>query len=398
MTVERVIVVGGGIGGLSFALGLQRRGIAVSVYERASELREVGAGIIMQPNGRKGLVDLGVDEAVAAVSSRPATLHSCDYATGAILSAVPNEQIAQRFGLASLAVHRGDLHTVLLAAVRANDADAVNAAHEFVALDQDADGVTVRFANGHTDRAPLLVGADGNGSAVRSFVFGGQPARFNGQVAFRAVLPSDLTPPIVRERELGMHRGPGRYLLYYSLRRGELMNLIGCGQTDTWEEEGWSIPATTDQFLDDYADFAPHLLDLIRAVPDGSLFKWGLYDRDPLEHWTSGRVAMLGDAAHPMTPFLGQGAAMAVEDAVVLARALASCNDPAEAWPVYQAVRGERGNNVARWSLEEGRALQDPTIPNRGAAGYGLLDYDPATVALEDAERRSGRSDPAAED
>lgn len=382
MVVDRVAVVGGGIGGLSFALALQRRGIAVTVYERASELREIGAGIIMQPNGRNGLVDLGVDDAVAAVSSCPTILHGCDYATGEVLSAVPNDHIAERFGLPSLAVHRGDLHAVLLTAVRANDPDAVHAAHEFVALDQDADEVTIRFANGTMDRASLVVGADGNGSAVRSFVFPGEPARFNGQVAFRAVLPSEVVPSVVRDRELAMHRGPGRYLLYYALRRGELMNLIGCGYTDTWEEEGWSIPATSAQFLDAYADFAPHLLDLIRAVPAGALFKWGLYDREPLEAWTSGRVAILGDAAHPMTPFLGQGAAMAVEDAVVLARALAASGTLAQAFETYQNVRCERGNNVARWSLEEGRALQDPTISNRGAVGYGLLDYDPATVPV----------------
>jgi salicylate hydroxylase len=158
--------------------------------------------------------------------------------------------------------------------------------------------------------------------------------------------------------------------------------MIGCGRTDAWEEEGWSIPATNAQFLDAYADFAPHLLDLIRAVPDGALFKWGLYDRVPLEAWTSGRVAMLGDAAHPMTPFLGQGAAMAVEDAVVLARALEASSTLTQAFEVYQAVRCERGNNVARWSLEEGRALQDPTIPSRGAIGYGLLEYDPAAVPV----------------
>jgi salicylate hydroxylase len=382
VVVDRIVVVGGGIGGLSSALALQRRGIPVTVYERATELREIGAGIVMQPNGRKGLVDLGVDDAVAAVSCCPTVLHACDYATGEVVSAVPNARVAERFGTPSLAVHRGDLHSVLLAAVRANDPAAVHAGHEFVALDQDADGVTVRFANGVSDRAPLVVGADGNGSAVRSFVFRGEPARFNGQVAFRAVLPAEVVPPIVRERELAMHRGPGRYLLYYALRRGELMNLIGCGRTDTWEEEGWSIPATTTQFLDGYADFAPHLRDLIRAVPDGALFKWGLYDRAPLERWTSGRVAMLGDAAHPMTPFLGQGAAMAVEDAVVLGRALAAAGTWAEALDAYQAVRCERGNNVARWSLEEGRALQDPTISNRGAAGYSLLDYDPAAVPI----------------
>ena len=382
MTVERVVVVGGGIGGLSLALGLQRRGIAVTVYERASELREIGAGIIMQPNGRNGLVDLGVDEAVAAVSSCPKVFHACDYATGEVLGERPNAGFAEMYGLPSLAVHRGDLHAVLLAAVRANDADAVHAGHEFVALDQDADGVTARFANGVSDTSPLVVGADGNGSAVRTEVFGGEPARFNGQVAFRALIPLDLVPPIVRERELGMHRGPGRYLLYYTLRGGELMNLIGCGQTDVWEQEGWSIPATTAQFLADYDDFAPHLLDLIRSVPDGELFKWGLYDRQPAPTWTSGRVAIMGDAAHPMTPFLGQGAAMAVEDAVVLARAIAGAGDVTEALDTFQSVRRERGNDVARWSWEEGRALQDPTIANKGAAGYGLLDYNPATVPL----------------
>ncbi|MGH1488128.1 MAG: FAD-dependent monooxygenase [Acidimicrobiales bacterium] len=381
-TVDRVIVVGGGIGGLSLALGLQRRGIAVSVYERASELREIGAGIILQPNGRNGLVDLGVDAAVEAVSSCPIVFHGCDYATGEVLTSTPSARVAENFGLPALAVHRADLHSAILAAVRANDPHAVQAAHEFVSLDQDEGGVTVRFANGATDRACLVVGADGNGSAVRSFVFGSERATFNGQVAFRAVLPIDDVPAIVRERELAMHRGPDRYLLYYSLRGGKLMNLIGCGRTDEWEEEGWSIPATAAQFLDAYSDFAPHLLDLIIAVPDDDLFKWGLYDREPLETWTSGRVAMLGDAAHPMTPFLGQGASMAIEDAVVLARAIEGSDSVATALKRYEAARVERGNNVARWSWEEGKALQNPAIKNKGAVGYGLLTYDPAAVPV----------------
>ena len=382
MATDRVLVVGGGIGGLSFALGLQRRGIGVSVYERASELKEIGAGILLQSNGRRGLVDLGVDAAVEAVSSCPTVLYGCDYANGEILGQTTNARIAENFGFSALAVHRGDLHAALLAAVRDNDPAAVHAAHEFESLEQDDDGVTVRFTNGATDRAAMVVGADGNGSAVRSFVFPGEPATFNGQVAFRAVLPMEVVPDIVQERELAMQRGPDRYLLYYSLRGGELLNLIGCGRTDEWEEEGWSIPATAQQFLDAYSDFAPHLLDLIRAVPDEGLFKWGLYDRPPLESWTAGRVAMLGDAAHPMTPFLGQGASMAIEDAVVLARSIAASSTVTEAFERYEAVRRDRGNNVARWSWDEGRALQDPTIQNRGAAGYGLLDYDPAAVPV----------------
>lgn len=382
MKLDQVVVIGGGIGGLSLALALQRREIAVTVYERATELREIGAGIIMQPNGRRGLRDLGVDAAVESVSSSPSMFHGCHYATGEVLSSRSSAAMAERYGLSSLAVHRGDLHAVLLAAVRANDASAVREGHAFVSLDQDVDGATAHFANGASVRAPLIVGADGNGSAVRSHVFPGEPATFNGQVAFRAVLPSDRVSSIVRERELGMYRGPGRYVLYYPLRGGELTNLIGCGQTNEWEAEGWSLPATTEQFLDAYADFAPHLLELIGAVDDGDLFKWGLYDRKPLESWTSHRVAMLGDAAHPMTPFLGQGAAMAVEDAVVLARSVEMSDTVSQALQRYQATRSERGNNVALWSWEEGRALQDPTIQNRGAAGYGLLDYDPARVEI----------------
>ena len=161
------------------------------------------------------------------------------------------------------------------------------------------------------------------------------------------------------------------------------MNLIGCGRTETWEEEGWSIPATNAQFLEAYSDFAPHLLDLIRAVPDGALFKWGLYDRAPLDSWTLGRVAVMGDAAHPMTPFLGQGAAMAVEDAVVLARSLEASSTVTQAFAAYESARCQRGNNVARWSLEEGQALQDPTIASKGATGYGLLEYDPSTVPVQ---------------
>jgi salicylate hydroxylase len=192
-------------------------------------------------------------------------MHGYDYATGEVVASRPNAQVAKTHGVASLAAHRGDLHAAILAAVRANDPEAVHPGHEFVSLEQDDDGVTVRFANGTTDRAPLVVGVDGNGSAIRSFVFGGEPATFNGQVAFRALIPIQAVPAIVRGREMAMHRGPDRYLLYYALQGGTLMNLIGCDRSDVWEE---------------------------------------------------------------------------------------------------------------------GQALQNPSIENRGAAGYGLLDYDPATVPV----------------
>ena len=179
-----------------------------------------------------------------------------------------------------------------------------------------------------------------------------------------------------------MHAGPKRYLLHYPLRGGRIMNLIGCGQAAAWEEEGWAIPATNEEFAEAYADFAPDLVELIHNIPPGALFKWGLRDRDPLKSWVLGRVAMLGDAAHPMTPFLGQGACIAIEDALLLGRAFAASASVTEALRRYEDARKERGTNVQLWSREEGLALQDPTLPRRSAVDRGLLDYNPASVSV----------------
>jgi salicylate hydroxylase len=189
-------------------------------------------------------------------------------------------------------------------------------------------------------------------------------------------------PARLRELRMAMNPSPKRYVLHYPLRGGRIMNVIGCGQSDAWEEEGWSIPAENEAFASAYADFAPDIVELIRAIPPGALFKWGLRDREPLEQWVYGRVAMLGDAAHPMTPFLGQGACLALEDALLLGRAFAVAADPLEALHRYEAARKPRGNAVQLASREEGRALQDPSIPRRAAVDRGLLEYDPVTTPV----------------
>jgi salicylate hydroxylase len=380
--VRQIIVIGAGIGGLAAGLALQRRGFRVAVYERASEIREIGAGVVIAPNARRALRDLGVDAALEAMSCSVSVLHTCHYATGEITRTNQNDQIIARQGMGVLQVHRGDLHTLLMEAVRANDPQALRPGHAFASLEQDPSGVSVTFANGASDRADVVIGADGNASAVRSFLFPGEAPRFNGQVAFRALVPDELVPPSVRQRQLAMHPAPRRYLLHYPLRGGRLMNLIGCGQSAAWEAEGWALPATNEEFERHYCDFSPELLTLIRNVPTGELFKWGLRDREPLKTWTSGRVTMLGDAAHPMTPFLGQGACMAIEDALLLGRAFAASETIDEALRRYEAARKPRGTNVQLWSREEGQALQDPTRQRYTALDRGLYDYDPVTVAV----------------
>ena len=378
----KVIVIGGGIGGLTAALALQRRGFDVVVYERARAFGEIGAGLIVTANARRALRDLGVDSELEAKSSCVPVTYSCDYATGEVVGKRTREQIVEEYGIATLQVHRADLHGVLLEGVRANAPHSLRPAHEFVALEQDSSGVCVSFSNGTSDKADAVIGADGNASAVRSFLFPGEPTDFNGQVAYRALVPGHLVPQPTRQLQMGMHRAPRRYLLHYPLRGGRIMNVIGCGQAANWEEEGWSIPATNEEFAEAYSDFAPHLVALIRNIPQGALFKWGLRDRDPLKSWVVERVAMLGDAAHPMTPFLGQGACMAVEDGLVLGRAFSASSSVVEALGRYEAARKERGTAVQLWSREEGLALQDPSRAQHSAVDGGLLSHDPATYPV----------------
>ncbi|KIN60452.1 Salicylate 1-monooxygenase [Sulfitobacter noctilucae] len=378
----RIIIVGAGIGGLAAGLALQRRGFKVALYERAAEIRDIGAGVIITANARKALHNLGVDEKLAEISSCVDAMKTCKYDTGEAYRVVSNSDIFEKYGMKTLQVHRADLHRLLMEAVKANDPEALHAGHQFIELEQDDTGVEVRFQNGAVDRGDILIGADGNASAIRSQLFPGEATSFNGQVAFRALIPSELVPQKVLDVEYAMHPGPKRYLMHYPLRGGSIMNLIGCGQSDTWQEEGWAIPAQNDEFYAAYSDFAPHLKELITKIPEGNLFKWGLRDREPLDTWTSGRVSMLGDAAHPMTPFLGQGACLALEDALLVGRAFEASSDPLEALARYEAARKERGNGVQLLSRQEGQSLQTPKKVQKPAIDRGLLAYDPVTVAV----------------
>lgn len=378
----KIIVIGGGIGGLAAGLALQRRGYRVAIYERAREMREIGAGVAISPNGRRALRDLGIDEALESISFEANGLNICSYATGDRIRQHSNDEVREQQGLGVLQVHRGDLHRLLKETVAANDPECLHSGHEFVSLEQDEDGVTARFANGASGRGDVLIGADGNTSTVRSFLFPEEPPVFTGQVAFRAVVPDELVPDELRAMPSCMYPAPKRYLMHYPLRRGSMMNVIGIGQAREWEEEGWSISTTPEDFDGHYADLAPAVRRLIRNIPEGSLFKWGLRDREPLKQWTVGRVTMLGDAAHPMTPFLGQGANLALEDGMVLGRAFAESDTVDEALGRYEAARRPRTSGIQLVSREQGKALQDPSLRWRSPEELGYFDYDPVTVAI----------------
>lgn len=387
MNLSRISIVGGGIGGLSAALALQHFGYRVSVFEQAPELREVGAGVIITPNAMHALNFLGVGERIANEAGPGEALATRHFQTGEILKLrAAGTDYAERFGATYHQVHRVDLHAALAAAVQRNDPDCVFPGHRFEALAQDSGKVMARFANGKTYTSDVLIGCDGNASKVRERLFGEETVNYTGQVAFRALLPIASVPASIQEYPFAMFVGANRYFLHYPLRRRTMMNLIGVGREPRWQEEGWRIPATVEEFENLYNDLYPPALQLIRAISEGTLFKWGLRDREPLQQYSRGRVTMLGDAAHPMTPFLGQGACIAIEDAMVLGRAFAAANTVEEALLMYENTRKERANGVQLASRRQADEIQGVTAkganPGKDALERGLYSYDPVTVPL----------------
>ena len=311
---------------------------------------------------------------------------SRQFESGEVLKIRTNTDFLERFGAGYHHVHRGDLHAALALAVRQNDPDCVFLGYRFEALTQDSEQVVAKFTNGKTYASDVLIGCDGNASNVRACLFGDEMVNYTGQVAFRALVPMANVPIAIKERPFAMFVGTNRYFLHYPLRHRTTLNVIAVGREPSWQEEGWRIPATLEEFADLYSDLYPPALQLIHAISPGTLFKWGLRDREPLPQYSKGRVSMLGDAAHPMTPFLGQGACIAIEDAVVLGRSFAAAHSIQEAFFIYESTRKERANGVQLASRRQADELQGVTPkganPGADAMDRGLYSYDPVSAPL----------------
>ena len=314
-----VIVVGAGIGGLAAALGLQRAGFKVRVYEQAPELGEVGAGLSISPNGALALKALGAFDAFRDVAYAPDYQVVRHYQTARVLAMVSRgDRLEQTYGERYYTVHRADIHKVLADAVRGNDADAIVTDHRCVDLEQDGSGVSVRFENGQWARADAMIGADGVRSRVRSTLFGAEEVRFTGYVAWRGLVPMDAVPMESLDPPSQVFIGPGHLINRYPVSGGRLLNFVAFAEKSGWEEEGWSIPAAVSELAAEFKGWHPWVTKIIESVPEKNLFKWALCARSPLMRWVKGRTAVLGDAAHPILPYLGQGAVLALEDAVLL--------------------------------------------------------------------------------
>jgi salicylate hydroxylase len=298
-----------------------------------------------------------------------------------------DSEFRARYGAEYYQIHRADVHTALADAVRANDPNAIHLSHAFKSFSQSGGKVTATFTNGQSHAGDLLIGCDGVRSAVRAQMFGAEAPRFTGQVAFRGLVDAEPVKQHIVPTPSSTAMGPGRIFTRYFVRKRKLLNFVGIARTDAWKEEGWSIPATVDEMLSVYSDFNDHVRAIIASTPVGRLFKWALFDRDPLPQWTTGRVTLLGDAAHPMLPFLGMGAAMALEDAAVLGRCFEASATLDEAVKRYEAARKERTTMVLLNSRKQGSIYQsdDPATMRGQTSGelrLGLFDYNVKTVAV----------------
>jgi len=345
-----VAIVGAGIGGLAAALALVRRGIDVEVYEQAPELRELGAGVQVSANGTRVLYALGLKDALTKMQVLPSGKAIRLWNTGQSWKLFDlGMESVERYGYPYLTLHRGDLHGVLAQAFERAKPGAVHLDRKCVELTQSPDHVELRFTDGSAVTAKLVIGADGLHSAVRANLFGAPKPQFCGIVAWRGVVPMERVPASI-SRTIGTNWiGPGGHVVHYPLRAGTLLNFVGVRERADWTVEGWNLRGTTEEALEDFSDWHPDLHALIRNIDVP--YKWALALRPTMDAWSKGRCTLLGDACHPMVPFLAQGAVMALEDALVLARCLEKYpSDHENAFARYEEARRERANKAVNGS------------------------------------------------
>lgn len=342
-----IAIVGAGIGGLAAAALLQRAGHAVRVYEQAPRFARVGAGIQMAPNAVKVLRGLGIEARVRRTAFQSDVALSREWNTGEVTGTLKlGREVEERFGAPYLYLHRGDLHEAIQAIVPAG---IVHLGMKLVGFEQDAKSVALAFANGAKVRADMVIGADGVHSLVRETLLGPEAPRFTGRVAYRTTYPASRLGATRIMPARTKWWGPDRHMVVYYVTAAldELYFVTSVPESAAWiTPESWSSKGDLDALRAAYAGFHPEVQAVLAACPE--VYKWAIFERDPLPRWFEGRAVLLGDACHPMTPYMAQGAASALEDAAVLARCLqgAELDGLEAAFGLYEATRKPRASQI----------------------------------------------------
>jgi 6-hydroxynicotinate 3-monooxygenase len=349
--VPLIAIIGAGIGGLTAAACLRRVGIDVRIYEQAKGFSRLGAGIQQAPNAIRVLYALGLKQQLLALAFQPASNDSRDHDTGALTNSLPlGRSMQQRHGVPYFLMHRGDLHAMLVNLVPAG---VIRLDHKLAGLEHARDGaVRMTFTNGDTAEADAVIGADGVHSVVRAFMLGEEAPRFTGRVAYRTVFPTALLGGL-QPYPCVKWWGPDRHIVSYFVNpRCDELYFVTSTPEPEFSVESWSAKGDLATLRAAYDSFHPQVRAILAACPD--VHKWALVERDPLPHWVEGNVALLGDACHPMTPYMAQGASTSIEDAAILSRCLQGVDRDGmhAALLRYEATRKPRTSRIQQTSAQ----------------------------------------------
>jgi len=350
---ERVLIAGGGIGGLAAAIALGRRGIETEILERSQFTEETGAGIQLGPNATRALAALGVLDAIKPHAFRPEAIVIYDGISGRKLSSMPlGKHAEQRYGAPYLTLHRADLHAGLRAVAQSLAPAVLRPGFELTAIDAQGGDVVALAVDGSEAEGASLIGADGLWSTVRPLISPAASLRFTGASAWRARLPRGNLPPPFDAPVVGLWLGPGTHIVHYPVRGGGDLNVVAIAEGGA-ERQGWNQTGGAETLLASFARWTKDSKSLLERAEGWR--SWSLFRLAPLRSWSAGRIALLGDAAHPVLPFLAQGAALAIEDAVTLAACIEAWpGDPPAAFRRYEGLRRPRVARVQRLSRRYG--------------------------------------------
>ncbi|WP_158973045.1 FAD-dependent monooxygenase [Paraglaciecola sp. L3A3] len=339
-----IAIAGAGIGGLCSALAFAKQGYTVAVYERNSNLGEVGAGLQLSPNAMHVLSALGVVDKIKAIAFAPQSAVMRHFKSGAEYFSVPLADTCEdQYAAEYLHIHRADLHFILHQACLEFGVNA-HLGQGVKGYQQTVQGVSIEFNDGTSQQADILIGADGIRSNVQACMLGEKKPYFTGQVAWRGTVATSDLPKGLIKPNANLWVGPDKHFVSYYLRGGDLVNFVAVQERDDWRNESWNEPGDISQLRQTFSGWHPEVTELLAATQ--SCFLWALFDRKPLTQWVDKNVALLGDACHPMLPFLAQGAAMAIEDAYTLAACLSINADSQAALLQYQNLRIKRTSDI----------------------------------------------------
>ncbi|CAM2169693.1 salicylate hydroxylase [Paraburkholderia sacchari] len=361
MSLPKILIAGGGIGGLSAAIALLQRGFDVDVFEQASELREFGAGIQLSPNGNRALASLGVFNTLHRLANPSDAKEIRLWNTGKSWPLFNlGDAAVRKYGFPYMTVFRPDLLRVLADEVRRLKPDAVHTDARCEDVEQDGCKVHLKLGDGRVFTGDVLVGADGVHSKVRHALFGQAPTLFSGMIAWRTLIPMERLPEKFRRSVAVNWVGPGGHVVHYPIQGGSLMNWVGTLEGGQWDSPPWTAPAEIEQCRAAFANWHEDILEMLSHAP--SVTKWALCGKPMLDGWVKGRATLLGDACHVTLPFLAQGAVHSIEDGVVLARCLEKYADPETALQRFDAVRRPRTYAMVQGSADNTSRFHNPAL------------------------------------